>query len=154
MRGYLFDNNHIDAFFRKEPSVIQRLRMTPPEHVLCISRITVGEIEAAHRGMTQTTAQARRDEYAKFVNDNFYIVEVLEDTSAHYGEIMGSIWTNHPPSSKKKSTEQHLLDLGVDINDVWTVAVAWTHGLTVLTSDSMTCIKEVTKGKVEFDCWR
>jgi predicted nucleic acid-binding protein len=128
--------------------------MTPPEHVLCISRITVGEIEAAHRGMTQTTNQARRDEYAKFVNDNFFIVEVTEHTSAYYGEIMGDIWIKYPPSSKKTDTERHLLELGVDINDVWTVAVAWDHGLTFLTSDEMTCIKKVTEGKVGFDCWR
>jgi tRNA(fMet)-specific endonuclease VapC len=154
VRGYLLDNNHVEAFIREEPSVIQKARVTPAERLIWVCNITLGEIEAAHRGMTQTTDQQRRDEYAKAVREKFenLKLEVSEHTPAYYGEIMGRIWQKHPPSPKKK-TEQHLLDLGVDINDVWVVAVAWEHGLTLLTSDRMTCIREAVSGEVEFDSW-
>ena len=30
----------------------------------------------------------------------------------------------------------------LDTNDLWTVAVAWEHGLTFLTTDKMPCIRE------------
>lgn len=154
MRGYLLDNNHIGAFVRQEPNVLQKLRTVPAEHLLFVCRITLGEIEAGHRGMTQTTNQVRRDEYDAYIEENLFSVEVSESTSDCYGEIMGRIWQKHPPPSGKK-TERHLVDLGVDINDVWTVAIAWEHGLTVLTDDKMTCIREVVEesGEVQFDCW-
>jgi hypothetical protein len=89
-----------------------------------------------------------------FVNEKFesFKLEVSEHTPACYGEIMGRIWLNDPPSPKVE-TEQHLLNLGVDINDVWAVAVAWEHGLTFLTEDKMPCIKKAVVSDVEFDCW-
>lgn len=146
------DNNHIGALVRKEPSVLLKLRTIPHEHLLCVCRITLGEIEAAHRGMTQTTDQARRDEYDEFIDENLFKVEVSEHTSEYYGEIMGRIWQKHPPPSGKK-TERHLVDLGVDINDVWAVAIAWEHNLTFVTTDRMAVIKEAVGDEVEFGCW-
>lgn len=59
---------------------------------------------------------------------------------------------NIPPPPKKR-TERHLLDLGVDINDVWAVAVAWEHGLIFVTEDKMACIREAVGSDVQFECW-
>jgi predicted nucleic acid-binding protein len=46
-----------------------------------------------------------------------------------------------------------LSDLGVDVNDVWIVAVAWEHNLTLLTNDRMPVLREVVGNDVEFDSW-
>ncbi len=153
MRGYLLDNNHVEAFFRKEPSIVQKARTIPAEWLIWVCSITLGEIEAGHR-MTHTTNQLIRDEYTKFVKENFtgFTLDVTEHTRDYYADIMGKIWQNHPPNPKKK-TEQHLLDLGVDINDVWAVAAAWEHGLTFVTKDRMACIKDAVADEVLFDCW-
>jgi predicted nucleic acid-binding protein len=153
VRGYLLDVNHVEAFFRKELKFIQKVNTIPTENLLWLCSITLGEIEAGH-SMTQTTDQQRRDKYIEFVNETFghVILEITEHTRIYYAEIMGRIWQNHPPPPGRR-TERHLVELGVDINDVWAVAAAWEHGLIFVTDDKMKCIKEAVKGIVEFDCW-
>jgi len=154
-RGYLLDDNHVGAFIREEPGLMAKANANPPECLVWICSITLGEIEASHRGMTVTTNEVAREEYVRRLHDKLdtFRVDISEFTPSYYGEIMGRIWQKHPPSPKTK-TERHLIDLGVDINDVWTVAVAWEHGLTLLTTDGMACIKEVvTKDEVQFDNW-
>lgn len=152
MRGYLIDVNHVGPFIRQEPGIMAKARAIPAEHLICICSITLGEIEAGHRGMTQTTDQATRDEYTRLVNENFvFKIKPSEHTPALYGEIMGRIWQNDPPRPKVE-TEKHLLNLGVDINDVWAVAIAWEYGLTFLTTDGMACIRKAVP-EVTFGCW-
>jgi predicted nucleic acid-binding protein len=154
LRGYLLDDNHVQALFRKEPLLIQKVRSIPAERLLWICNITLGEIEAGHR-MTQTTDQPRRDEFNKFVNETFLdlALEVSVHTRDSYAEILARIWRKHSPADAKRRTERHLLDLGVDINDVWTVAVAWEHGLIFVTQDKMACIREAVGDDVAFECW-
>lgn len=154
LRGYLLDVNHVGPFIREEPGIMAKARATPAHHMVWVCSITLGEIEAGHRGMTQTTNQLKRDEYIRLLNDKLadFRLDMSEHTPEYYGEIMGRIWQNDPPKSEVK-TEQHLLNLSVDINDVWTVAVAWEHGLTLLTSDGMACIRKAVVSDVEFDCW-
>lgn len=154
MQGYLLDNNHIEAFFRQGTTIIQKVRTIPAERMIWVCSITLGEIEAGHL-MTQTTNQAQRNKYIKFVNDNFssFILEVSGHTRIYYADILGRIWQKHHPSNSKIKTEQHLLNLGVDINDVWAVAVAWEHGLIFVTDDKMACIKEAVISNVVFENW-
>lgn len=153
MRGYLIDVNHVGPFIRKEPGIMAKARATPAEHLVWICNTTLGEIEAGHRGMTQTTDQAKRDEYIRLMYEQFegFRIEDYEHTPEYYGEIMGRIWQNHPPSPKVES-DRHLVNIGVDINDAWAVAVAWERGLTFLTHDKMACIREAAP-EVTFDCW-
>jgi len=154
LRGYLLDVNHVGPFTREEPGIMAKARATPAHHLIWISTIALGEIEASHRGMTETTDESKRSEYIRLLNQKLepFKLSVSEFTPACYGEIMGRIWQQHPPSPKVE-TEKHLSNLGVDINDVWAVAMAWEHGLTFLTTDKMACIREAVLGEVEFDCW-
>ncbi|MGZ5435053.1 MAG: hypothetical protein ACXWID_07430 [Pyrinomonadaceae bacterium] len=94
--------------------------------------------------MTTTSDQLKRDEYDRFINENFapYALNITVKTRTYYAEIMGRIWANHPPSSGKTKTEKHLVEQGVDINDVWLVAAACEHNLTVATTDDMAWIRE------------
>jgi predicted nucleic acid-binding protein len=154
VRGHLLDNNHVEAYCRKEPSVIQKLRAIPVDWPLRVCTVTLGEIEAGHL-MTQTTDQTKRDEYVECVTREFlpYALPISIHTRLNYAKIIGKIWSLHPPANPKKKTEQHLLDLGVDINDVWAVASAWEHNLTFVTADKMACIREAVGDSVRFDCW-
>ena len=150
--GYLLDSNHVTALFERNVRVIAKLKSISINQVrACV--ITLGEIEAGHK-MTTTTNQDKRNEYTRFVSETFLpnVIKVSENTRLCYAEILGEIWKMNPPPHKKK-TERHLVDLGVDINDVWIAAVAMEHGLTLVTTDKMDCIRRATGGKLSFDNW-
>jgi predicted nucleic acid-binding protein len=74
-------------------------------------------------------------------NFHYHALEIQVTTRTYYAEITARIWEKHPPPTEKKRTELHLAELGIDINDVWIFAVAWEHGLTLLTSDRMATIR-------------
>jgi predicted nucleic acid-binding protein len=106
--------------------------------------------------MTRTTDQRRRDEYIAFINGEFrpHALPVSASTDKYYADIIGRIWQKYPPANPKLKTEAHLVSLGIDINDVWAVAVAWEHGLTFVTQDKMEKIREViSEAEVPFECW-
>ena len=153
MLGCLLDTNHIDAIFLKKISVMGKINSLPVDTQLRVCAITLGEIEAGHR-MTQTTNQRRRDDFTTFVNEKFLpnALPISHSTRLSYAEIISRIWNRHPPANPKSKTEAHLLQLGVDVNDVWTVSVAWEHGLIFVTQDKMKCIKEAVP-EVQTECW-
>lgn len=155
MRGFLLDTNHVGAYCRKDPKVIAKLRTIPAEWPIRVCAITLGEIEAGHL-LTTTTDQAKRNDFIKCVNEDFlrYALEISIHTRFKYGMIISRILHAHPMPNPKTKTEKHLVEvLSVDINDVWTVASAWEHNLTVLTTDDMACIKKAVDGDVKFDNW-
>jgi predicted nucleic acid-binding protein len=107
--------------------------------------------------MTTTTNQARRDEYNAWVNSTFlvHVCPVTERTRTYYGDIIGRLWEQHPTQTSKQKTERHLVvDLGIDINDVWITALAWEHGLTLVTHDGMEKLRPtVQKLGVNIEDW-
>ena len=104
--------------------------------------------------MSISTDQGRRDDYARFVIDEYAYnaVDITAATRLYYALIVGRIWQKHPPANKKTKTERHLITCGVDINDLWLVSSAWEHGLILLTEDAMPCVRAVVP-EVEFECW-
>lgn len=153
MPGYLLDTNHVSAVCNEKTNARRRLESLDDSVQVRVCSITLGEIWAGH-GMTITTNQRRRDEYAAFVLERFApsALEISATTGLYYSEIMKRIWKNNPPPKPKKATEQHLRDLKVDINDVWTVAVAWEHGLIFLTMDKMKCVRRAVP-EVQMESW-
>mgnify|MGYP003580169682 CR=1 FL=1 len=132
----------------------QRLRSIPPESLIRVCTITLGEVEAGHL-INPTTDQDPRNEIERLLNEELlgYELEISASTRFDYAFILSRIWQLHPPGSKKTGTEEHLRRLGVDINDVWVVAVAREHNLTLVTQDSMSCIREAVGPEVRFECW-
>ena len=133
--------------------ILAKISSLPKNTLIYGSAITLDEISAGHE-MTQDDLR-RRHLVRNFLN--IYIVpnalSVTHSTARTYGEIIGRIWKKRPPSNPNTKTDAHLVSLGVDINDVWIVACAWEHGLTLLTTDAMTCIKEVISPEVEWENW-
>jgi predicted nucleic acid-binding protein len=120
------------------------------------SVIALGEVEAGHQ-MAPTTNKTRRDEYVAELNERFLptAIGISVKTRLYYAQIIGRLWVKCQPPSSKKKTERHLVEaFSVDINDVWSVAVAWEHGLIFLTHDKIEHIKSVVTDKeVLVDCW-
>jgi predicted nucleic acid-binding protein len=153
--GYLLDLNHAHAIFHQKPRVMQHLRTLPQDAQLRLCTITLGEIEAGFL-MTFSGNPERRLAYAKDIADKYHsnALPVRLSTRLKYAQIIGRIWKHHPPKDKGDGTEEHLLSLKVDVNDVWTTAVAWDHGLTFVTADRMRVIREVIrKDELNFENW-
>lgn len=155
MQGCLLDANHVSAYFNREQKVVDAINAMPVERGVWIATTTLGEIEAGHQ-MTQTTNLQRRAAFQAWVRSTFSHnkLEISQHTGRYYGDIIGRIFAKHPPSSNKIPTDQWLVSLGVDINDVWVVAVAWEHNLLFVTSDQMDTIREAVNGDVRFANWR
>lgn len=149
MPGYLLDTNHISAWEVQHPVLMGRFRASPPENILWVCPISLGEVEWGLR-VTATTDPQRRAASRQFVEDNVldFVRSIETTTRDSYAEIMERIWRQHPPGNAGIPTQQHLSTLRVDVNDVWIAAVALEHGLILLTTDRMetirACVPELT----------
>lgn len=153
MRGYLLDVNHIRAHYENRPEFMVKLRCVPIDNQWRICAVTLGEIFAGHL-MSTSTNELRRSAYTKFVIAEYlhHVIEITATTRQAYAEILGGIWRKHRPVNSKTRTDDHLVRLGVDINDVWMAASALEHGLILLTSDEMSCIREAAPD-LRFESW-
>jgi predicted nucleic acid-binding protein len=156
--GYLLDTNHIGAEFDGHASFMERLQAAPPESVFFVCSISLGEIEASYliAGRDpEVVRQFKRFLQETFLNgpdENTYVLMIDERTREYYAHIISRIFAQYPLQNNKVRTEKHLVDLGTDINDVWIVATAWKHNLTLLTTDKMTVIRAVVP-EVPFENW-
>jgi predicted nucleic acid-binding protein len=150
--SFLIDTNHADFFYREDPRIVRRLREAP-HSLVWFSAITLGELEAGH-GMNPTTDPERRNSYNQWIRRWLQpkVIELGVSTAIYYGNVMGNIWKIVPPANDKIPTEKHLLSLKVDVNDAWSVAVAWERNLTFVTTDGMDILRKAVP-QVKFDSW-
>ena len=69
---------------------------------LMISVITLGEIEFGHQ-ITVTSDPERREEYLRWIRDNFPQSSIIDVTTAAripYGDIKASLFRNYPPLNR------------------------------------------------------
>ncbi|MHC4401195.1 MAG: type II toxin-antitoxin system VapC family toxin [Planctomycetota bacterium] len=154
MKAYLLDTNHIGHIFDQHQRVMGRFRSLPVGTGLFASVISLGEIAAGHR-ITATTDHQRRDEFERFVTQEFrpHALVVSQSTREYYAQVIEGIWQRHPPASRGIRTEKHLVDLGVDINDVWIVAQTLEHNLILVTEDRMERIRESADRLLDVENW-
>jgi predicted nucleic acid-binding protein len=148
------DTNHVTAWEARKPTLIAKVEALPTTDLIYTCAITLGEIAAGHE-MTSGDQQ-RRHQVQQFLNIYLLpkVIEISHYTERYYGQIMGRIWKKHSPARASISSDKHLVDLGINMNDVWIVACAWERGLILLTSDSMTVIRGVVTSKeVSFENW-
>jgi len=153
VRGYLLDNQHVTALFRRVPSVVARRDAVPQDWQVRICNITLGEIEFGHLIANPPDTQKQED-FNRFLNENFIrtALKVSRATRIDYAEILARIIEAHPRPSQDTRMEWHLASIGVDMNDLWTVSIARERNLTFVTQDKMACIREACFD-VDFDCW-
>ena len=153
MKGFLLDTNHVSAWIEEEPGFMARLREVPPDNPVRVCSITLGELEWGYL-VTRSSDEAKREQHRRFVVRRLHpwAYEVTQHSGERYAQILKRVWEKHRPK-RGAGTQKHLSELGVDVNDVWIVAVAWEHNLTLLTSDRMRVLREVIGEDVEFDNW-
>jgi len=153
VKGYLLDTNHVAALCNRSPKIVAQVSSLPADSQFRACTISLGEFEFGNRA-TQTTDQPKRDAATAFLNQEFLpnALPISTSTRIYYAEIIARIWKQQTPVSGKRKTERHLVELGVDTNDVWIAAVAWEHGLILVTSDKMECIRSVVP-ELQWDCW-
>ncbi len=154
MKSYLLDTNHVMHVFNGHGRVVAHLASLPPATQIRTSVISLGEIEAAHR-ITETTDQQRRDEFDRFVFQEFrpLALPLSASTRQCYAQLIEGIWQRNPPSSGRTRTEWHLVKLGVDINDIWIAAQAIEHNMILVTEDNMQCIRESAGKLLDVENW-
>ena len=154
MKAYLLDTNHIGHIFDQHQRVMKRFRSLPADTHICTSAICLGEIAAGHR-ITTTTDHQRRDEFERFVTQTFrpHALAVDKSTREYYAQVIEGIWQRHPPIRRGIRTEKHLVNLGVDINDVWIVAQTLEHNLILVTEDKIECIRESAGRLLDVENW-
>lgn len=152
--GYLLDTNHVGYYFNKDARVMARLALLPLDSPLRASVISLGEIEAGHK-ITESTDHHQRDEFDRFVTHTFrrHALPVTPWTRYPYGDLIEGIWRRHPPRTRRIGTEQHLIGLGVDINDVWIAAQAIEYNLVLVTEDAMEPIREAAGKLLDVENW-
>jgi len=153
VRGYLLDTNHIDPLFRQEAGIMAHYNAVPHDWQIRLSTITLGELEAGN--LLAAPADADRQEaFNQFLNEKFIqtALGVEVTTRIDYAELLVRIWDTYPPPSGKVRTEKHLVDHGVDINDLWNVSIAREHNLIFCTNDRMQVIRDAAYD-VQFDNW-
>lgn len=144
MNGYLLDTNHLNAWEAENLAFTAKLNSLPKNTIVCTSAICLGEMSA---GLYMTSGDPqRRHQVRQFLSREVipYVIAVSATTDSYYGQIMGRLWKITPLPKPRTSTDAHLVSLGVNVNDVWIVACAWEHNLTLLTTDKMAKIREVT----------
>jgi predicted nucleic acid-binding protein len=153
VRGYLIDVNHVTAWEKANPLFMDRLSLKPPECLIFVSAATLAELVWGN-AITTTTDSERRKQFKAFVMQELwpYRLGITGTTSLEYAEILERVWRKTPPKTANTRTDHRLLELGVDINDVWMVATAMERNLTLLTQDKMTHIREVVP-EVVFEDW-
>jgi predicted nucleic acid-binding protein len=133
---------------------MQKVASLPANTQFRACAITLGEFEGGHL-ITQSTDQQKRDDATAFLNKVFlpHALPVSISTRLYYAQIIARIWKGQGPAKASTKTERHLVvTLSIDINDVWVAAVAWEHGLVLVTTDKMECIRKAVP-EVQLECW-
>jgi predicted nucleic acid-binding protein len=76
-----------------------------------------------------------------------------------YGELRSSLFEKYIRKGKNKRPEQltdpvTATEIGIDENDLWIVAQAVTHNLTLVTNDKMRRIFSVTHKELKHEIWQ
>ena len=155
MPDFLLDTQTIRYWFDDSSPFHETVRKTaaalPPGSHVCISVITLGEIEYGI-AFNPVGMGGRLDEYRRFVRDKLpRIVPISRHTSEPYGRARALLTERFPPPggwSKKRRAEQMYDPLaagefGFDENDLWLVAQAIERNLVLVSNDKMTRIRDV-----------
>ncbi len=153
MQDYLIDTNHINPIHRGDDKVWQKIRTLPHERKWIISPIVLGEIQAGQQ-LAVASDPVECKKLLTYIDERFCVLPSPVDLAVNWGQIVARIAQNHP-MKPGETIEVFLARNGVQINDAWLVAEAWSHGLVVVTHDKMTLIREAVEqpGDVRFDDW-
>lgn len=130
---------------------------------LFINAITLGEAEYGLRAAPNVNHDLQK--LAREVLGSFGVVLSVDATAArqYYAAIRAKLFQTCAPKTRrgtaKKTCVEHWIDpetgskLGIDENDLWIVATAAAHNLTLVTNDRMKKIIEATDSSIRIENW-
>jgi tRNA(fMet)-specific endonuclease VapC len=129
---YLLDTNHCSYIINGNFQVINALNIHGSESV-GISIITYAELLY----MTDKSQKAVENKIAVeafLTHVDLYFID--EETAVIYSRLKASIFNYFGPKDKKKRRRTSMSNLGFTDHDLWIVATAIQHGLTLVSADS------------------
>ena len=130
--SYLLDTNHCSYIINGDSQIINALN-TRADGVIGISIITYGELLY----MTEKSKQKMQNRIVveAFLADvDLYFID--EETAIIYSRIKTSVFNYFAPKDKNKRRRTTISNLGFSDHDLWIVATAIQHGLTLVSADS------------------
>lgn len=155
MPDYLLDTNILrywyDTNCAENAKVVTRVNAArqPDPHTGYVSRlyvsiVTLGEIEYGHR-VALSPDPVKQAAYVRFVRVQCPVaLDVTRHVVGRYGGMRAWLFNNCAPTGKKskRMRAEELInpttgkELGIDENDIWIAAQAWTYNLVLVTHDS------------------
>ena len=153
--GYLLDTNIVRLWFAKNPMICQRIDALQG-NLIYVSVVTIGEIEFAHTSENATDPQ-KQQRFWREIRKFFETPQlpITEGAAYAYGRFRRAVFDL--TDKQGKYTENREDQLGqkcnIDENDLWLVAQAYEHNLTLVTADGMNILKDAVAGEVEIETW-
>ncbi|WP_228041774.1 type II toxin-antitoxin system VapC family toxin [Planktothrix mougeotii] len=130
--SYLLDTNHCSYIINGNSQVIDALNAHGND-IIGISIITYAELLY----MTDKSQKAVQNRIVveSFLNQiDLYLID--EETAIIYSRIKASVFNQFAPKDKNKRRHTSMSNLGFTDHDLWIVATAIQHGLTLVSTDN------------------
>jgi len=154
--SYWFNPNRLE-----HTKIKQQVESLAGNSVLGISIITWGEIVYGHHvsGKKGHPIQAEYLQFIKSKEPKTFKIDI--HTANTYGKLRAHLFDRYAPKEKRKKNlrpEQLVnpvtsLELGIQENDLWIVAQAIVRGLTLVTHDKFTHIREIAGSELHTKDW-
>jgi len=170
--AYLLDTNAYSALIRgragdTDPrcqAVFAKAQAVQQNAQLAICAITVGEIEYGLQCAHSPNAELQKEVRAHLAGFPLCFVIDRNTAADYYAGIRAELFKKYSPKSArgeriKKKWPEELVDpttakaLGIQENDLWTVAVALLYNLILVTADNMDRILSIVGSTLEIEDW-
>lgn len=130
--SYLLDTNHCSDIISGSPRVLAALT-TRADSTISVSIITYAEL------LYMADKSARVTENRRVIENFLADVDVYlinEATATTYSRLKASLFNRFAPKEKAKRRGVNIGSLGFTDHDLWIVATAIQHSLTLVSADS------------------
>jgi len=157
METYLFDTNIWSKWFRQESAITEKLAQIDKTSKVFLSSVVWGEAIYGAKAKKSFDFES----YSKFIHHRSepIILPIDRHVSDIYGVLRASLFEKYLRKGKNNRRPEQLIDpvtateIGIDENDLWIVAQAVTHNLTLVTNDRMNRIFTVTSKELKYEIW-
>ena len=157
METYLFDTNIWSQWFRAETCVANKIAQLDKTTKVFLSSVVWGEVIYGAKANKSFDFRS----YSEFIHHRSepMILPIDGHVSDVYGELRVALFERYIRKGKDKRPEQLIdpvtaTEIGIDENDLWIVAQAITHNLTLVTNDKMHRIFTVTPKELKHEIWQ
>lgn len=168
MNTYLLDTNHVIPLLRsndpRRANVQSKLAGLPPATSVCISTVTLSELELGFACQTAGRVQSQAELRAVIAQNRLYVKPFTNHTAAEYGAVKAALMARYNRLGKEKAAKWPERwekpttgeKLGADELDVMLVSHAIERNMVLVTGDAMNRLFDALEPagiKVQRDNW-